>query len=283
MKKILITGCSGYIGQHLTKLLSDSYEIYGLDIKEPEDISPFTLFSRWDIRHSIDDFVFISNDMPRFYDGIIHLAALVQVNESVLTPTKYYDTNINGTCNTLKNFSFDNFILASTGAASQPNCPYAYSKIAAEDITREICGAVNKDYTILRFYNVIGREYGINPTNPDGLFYNLMKSAETGKFTVFGHDYNTPDGTAIRDYVHVMDICRAIKMAIESPSNNTENLGTGIGHSVKEIAETFARVNNLDLNIQYGPRRKGDIEKTVLDNVSDYMIQSYKLTDLVKL
>jgi UDP-glucose 4-epimerase len=134
---------------------------------------------------------------------------------------------------------------------------------------------------MFRFYNVIG-SYGIKPTNPDGLFYNLIKAIHTGSFTLYGRDYNTPDGTCIRDYVHVMEICNAIKKAIENPSNNIENLGHGVGTSVSEIITLFKAVNNVDFDIVDGPRRKGDIEVSVLDNPSTYLDKAYTISNLLK-
>ena len=268
MKKILITGSAGYIGQHLKRLLTDSgYVVHGLDCVKGETY-------QGDIR--------VPSTLVRIeqsYDAIVHLAALVRVNESIKRPYDYYDTNVNGTHNALYYLKYDSFIFASTGAASMMNSPYAMSKKCAEDVMLEKCQTPG---TIFRFYNVIGCGYGINPTNPDGLFYNLLKAEQTGKFGIFGNDYNTPDGTAIRDYVHVMDICYAIERAIRKPSNKIENLGTGKGYSVKEIADAFRKSNSANFDIEYLPRRVGDAEKIVLDKPSPYMINSYTLEDLLK-
>ena len=137
MKKILITGCSGYIGQHLAKWLENDYEVYGIDIVDPVDTTPFKKFFHHDIREPIDDFLFDSDDMPLEYDCTVHLAAFVRVNESVEHPRKYYETNVNGTTNVLNGFNYHNFIFASTGAAEKPISPYAISKLAAEHIRSE--------------------------------------------------------------------------------------------------------------------------------------------------
>ena len=115
--------------------------------------------------------------------------------------------------------------------------------------------------------------------------YNLMKARDTGYFTIFGNDYNTEDGTCVRDYVHVNEICDALRSAIEKPSNQIECLGHGIGYTVAEIVELFKKVNNIkniDLLIKVGPRRKGDLETSVLANVSPYMKELYSLEELVK-
>ena len=280
MKKVLITGCSGYIGQHLAKWMQDKYEVYGLDIEEPLDPSPFKQFFHWDVREPFSDFAFDMDDMPRHYDTIIHLAALVRVNESVEQPYAYYDTNFNGTVNVLTSIHHKNFIFASTGAAENPISPYALSKRVAEDIVHESCHDSN--YTIFRFYNVIGTDGIIQPTNPDGLFSNLIKAEKYGTFNLYGTDYNTPDGSAVRDYVHVNEICFAIREAIEKPANGLENLGHGVGHTVKEMTTKYQEVNNCKFDVVPCQRREGDLECSVLENVSPYMKQLYTFDELMK-
>jgi UDP-glucose 4-epimerase len=128
---------------------------------------------------------------------------------------------------------------------------------------------------------VVGSD-GVSPTNPDGLMYNLIKARREGHFNLYGADYDTPDGTAIRDYVHVNEICMAIREAIEKPANSLQNLGHGKGHTVKEMVDTFKIVNNCDFVVNYGARREGDLEKSVLSNPSPYLKQLYTLSDLLK-
>jgi UDP-glucose 4-epimerase len=213
---------------------------------------------------------------------VVHLAALVRVNESVTKPISYYDTNINGTVNALQSLFFKNFVFASTGAAANPVVPYSLSKRCAEDVVERYCIEDSKTFTLFRFYNVIGSE-GTAPTNPDGLFSNLIKAKQTGTFNLYGNDYNTPDGTPVRDYVHVNEICRAIQLAIETPANSLQNLGHGKGHTVKEMVEVFKQVNNCDFEINYCQRREGDLECSVLDNVSSYMNSTYTLPQLLEI
>ena len=280
MKNILITGSSGYIGQHLVKLLQENYEVYGIDNRAIDnDLLDDNHFMVMDIRYDLEDFLFNFRGWPEVWDCVIHLAALVRVNESVLQPSTYYNTNINGTQNVLYGTKYKNFIFASTGAAEHPISPYALSKRVAEDIVHESCHAGY--YTIFRFYNVIGTD-GIPPTNPDGLFSNLIKAQNEGVFNLYGNDYNTPDGSAIRDYVHVMEICRAIRMAIEVPANGLENLGHGKGHSVKEMITKYQEVNNCKFDVVPCQKRAGDLECSVLENVSDYMQELYTFDDLMK-
>ena len=275
MKKILITGNSGYIGSHLCEMLGEQYEVHGLDMVDPR--VSLNEFYRCDIRKPF----LVPGDIE--FDAVIHLAALVNVGESEQKPISYYITNLNGTMNVVNKIKTNNFIFASTGAAVSCESAYGISKRAAEDVVREFCTLHRPTpYTIFRFYNVIGSTV-VAPTNPDGLMYNLMKARETGEFTVFGNDYDvSDDGTCVRDYVHVNEICDALMQAIEKPSNSVESLGHGVGYTVKEIVDEFQKVNNVDFNVKYGPRRKGDIASSVLENVSPYMRNLYTMDQLLK-
>jgi UDP-glucose 4-epimerase len=273
MKKILITGSSGYIGSHLCKMLEGEYEVHGLDIHEPQH--PVQSFYKIDINKPLV--------LEEEYDAVIHLAALVNVGESERTPIQYYITNINGTMNVINKIKTKNFIFASTGAAELCESAYGISKRAAEDVVREYCTAHKPTpYTIFRFYNVIGTD-GYKPTNPDGLMYNLIKAIGTDEFTIYGKDYKrSEDGTAVRDYVHVNEICHALKLAIEKPANGVESLGHGVGYTVREIVNKFQEVNNTFFDIKYGPRRPGDAEVSVLEDVSSYMKNLYTMNELLK-
>ena len=262
MNKILITGSSGYIGQHLCQMLEDEH-VVGLDrVFKPQLAEKF-------IQEDIDNMKCLDDH----YDVVVHLAALVNVGDSVKWPMRYYQTNVGGTMNLLERVSFDHFIFASTGAAADPYSPYGMSKLVSEKLVRQYCTLNNKKNTIFRFYNVIGTN-GYEPTNVDGLMYNLMKAKDTGVFHLYGNDYDMlPDGSAIRDYLHVMEVCQAIKFAIDKPVSNSliENLGHGKGHSVLEMVNAFKKANNCDFDVKIMPRREGDVARTVLDDVSSYM------------
>lgn len=276
MKKVLITGSSGYIGQHLCKMLAGRYIIHGLDVNYA--VVPVNKFYRVDINQ-----LFTIPDQTEPYDAVIHLAALVNVGQSEKNPIIHYITNLNGTMNVLNKIPTKNFIFASTGQAGLCANPYSISKRAAEDCVVEFCTQHRPmDYTMFRFYNVVGMD-GIKPTNPDGLMTALMNATITKEFTIFGDDYNTPDGTCVRDYVHVNEICNALMMAIEKPANKLENLGHGNGKSVKEIVELFKSVNDVEFDVKIGPRKKGDPAISVLDNPGPYMKQLYKFSDLWKI
>jgi len=274
MKRILVTGSNGYIGKHLCVMLEKRFpdiELHRLDYCSVSDYHQFDC----DIR----DIQELKNGVLSLhtYDTIIHLAALVRVGESVDYPTLYYDTNITGTKNILKYVKHYNFIFASTGAASNPISPYGLSKRCAEDIVREQC----HNYTIFRFYNVTGSD-GFPATNPDGLFYNLCEATKTGTFDLYGTNYNTKDGSCIREYIHVNDVCSAIIKAIDNPTNDIENLAYNDTRTVKEIVNIFKETNGVDFQVIYKDARPGDLEAMYLPNPSKLMTRNYTYEEMLK-
>jgi UDP-glucose 4-epimerase len=275
MNKILITGNSGYIGSHLSQILikDKTVTIHGLDKNNP--IITLDKFYKQNI---VEDTNWNIEDE---YDCVIHLAAEVAVGRSVTTPTLYYQTNTIGTLNVLKKIKTKRLVIASTGAAAGLGSPYGISKRAMEDIVFEYCKNNNIPFTIFRFYNVTGSD-GIEPTNPDGLFASLIAATKIGKFTIFGDDYNTSDGTCVRDYTHVNEICHAVIQGILESTNQIENLGHGVGTTVKEMTDMFKKVNNCDFEIVKGPRREGDLEISVLSNPSKFMKKIYTIDQLLK-
>jgi UDP-glucose 4-epimerase len=274
--KILITGNAGYIGSHLSKILKNNsqLELHGLDKVPP-------IISLED--HRIQD-ISIDNewDIDTEYDCVIHLAAEVAVGRSVFNPTLYYKTNTLGTLNVLSKIKTKNFVFASTGSAAGMNSPYSISKKAAEEIVDQYCKENNIPFTIFRFYNVVGQD-GIKPTNPDGLFYSLIKAKDSGIFRLFGNDYNTKDGSCVRDYTHVNEICHAVIKAIDMSSNKIENLGHGVGTTVKEMIEIFKKSNNCNFDVDIGDKRAGDLEISVLADVSPFMKKLYTIDELLKI
>jgi UDP-glucose 4-epimerase len=276
MKKIFITGNSGYIGSHLCQILKkdNTLELHGLDIQDP--IIGLDKFYHQNITADTDW------NIDEEYDCVIHLAAEVAVGRSVLNPTLYYQTNTIGTLNVLRKIKTKRLVIASTGAAAGLGSPYGISKRAMEDIVFQFCREQNIPFTIFRFYNVTGSD-GIEPTNPDGLFASLIAATKTGKFTIFGDDYNTKDGTCVRDYTHVNEICHAVIQGIFESTNRIENLGHGVGTTVKEMVEMFKDVNSCDFEVAIGPRREGDLEISVLSNPSKFMKKIYNIKDLLKI
>ena len=278
MKKILITGNSGYIGSHLTKLLNNrtDLELYGLDKSKP--VVAMERFS-WNNITMPGYFKWTIENIE--FDCVIHLAAEVAVGRSVTNPIVYYQTNTLGTLRVMQDLKFKRFIHASTGSAGPMNNPYGISKRASEEIVDQYCKERSIPFTTFRFYNVTGSD-GIDPTNPDGLMWNLMNAQKTGVFNLFGDDYNTLDGSAVRDYTHVNEICRALEQAIDRSTNQIENLGHGVGTTVKQMIDLYKNVNNCDFEVRVCPRRAGDLERSVLDNPSPFMQQLYTIQELLK-
>jgi UDP-glucose 4-epimerase len=276
MGKILITGNSGYIGSHLSQILKkdSKLEIHGLDKNDP-----MVSLDKFHKQNIVDD---TNWNIDEEYDCVVHLAAEVAVGRSVITPTLYYQTNTIGTLNVLKKIKTKRLVIASTGAAAGLGSPYGISKRAMEDVVFEYCKDNNIPFTIFRFYNVTGSD-GIEPTNPDGLFASLIAATRTGKFTIFGDDYNTKDGTCVRDYTHVNEICHAVIQGISKSTDQIENLGHGVGTTVKEMVELFKEVNNSNFEVTVGPRREGDLEISVLSNPSKFMKKMYNIKELLKI
>lgn len=259
--KILITGAKGYIGQEVTQQLKTKNGIHIIE----HDIDT------WDINTPY------SAKKDRDIDVVIHLAALVKCGESVRDPVSYYKTNIMGTINVMNAFPNAKMIFASTGAAFDPQNPYARSKIVCEDMIK----AEFEEYTIFRFFNVGGG----NPTNPEGLYQATQNAIQSGTFTIFGDDYDTVDGTCVRDYVHVKDLARAICSAVsqEPAMSDYEPIGSGKSYTVKQYVETFLEVNGPLFKVKYGPRREGDAASTEVPFMSKFMNPTHTLEDIVKL
>lgn len=282
MKKILITGSNGYIGRNLTKYLQSNLELYIVGLDRVDLI--VNLGDQF-LHQSLLDSHSISGE----YDTVIHLAAFVQVGGGQKAPMDYYRNNIVGTINLLERVDYKNFIFASTCQAHGEHV-YGMTKMIGENIIRQYCELNNKPYSIFRFGNVLGGDY---LTNTDGLMYNLIKAKETGVFYLYGDDYReTTDGSAMRDYVHVNDVCYALSKAIEKPSCVPgsevqpfyEYLGYDEPVTVKECIKTFKKVNNCDFEVVVKPRRAGDPATVYPVPVSPYMpVFGHSLEEMMKL
>lgn len=301
MRKVLVTGGMGYIGSHtVVELISAGYEPVILDnlvnsseeildqIQKISGIRPEFFQIDLNDKMEIEKFV---QDHPEIQD-IIHFAALKAVGESVEQPLKYYSNNFNSLLNLLEAFKERqiNFVFSSSCTVyGQPKelpvhenspiqkaiSPYGNTKQVAEEILEEICQANKKlNCIILRYFNPVGAHssalIGELPIGvPQNLVPFITQSAigKRGPITVFGKDYDTPDGTAIRDFIHVVDLAKAHVMSIKNLENNTDsafsvyNIGTGNGYSVLEIIQAFEKVTEVKLNYTFGERRTGDIEK----------------------
>ena len=274
--KILVTGCTGYIGSHVCKVLFErGYKVIGLDINPNQnDVSKWvTDFIQADVRNytSYDEF-----------SAVVHLAGVISVEESMSRPAHYYDTNLNGTLNMLGNIDQEtHFIFASTAGAFDPQSPYAKSKVAAEDVIKEQA----EGYTIFRFFNVAGSD---GDNMQQGASTHLIRIAaevaakkRPGMF-IFGSDYDTPDGTCVRDYIHVVDLANAIANAVKNGPKNTpyECIGSGKGYSVKEVIHTMGKVTGTDIGVNYMDRRAGDPAILTIDNQFDGLEIKHTLEDM---
>ncbi len=283
--KVLVIGGAGYIGSHVQKQLLEE----GFDVAVFDDLSTgseINLLPQTEFIHgSILDKDALNEAMGRHIDGVVHLAAKKAVGESMLCPEIYAENNICGSLNILNAMAANGVrhIVFSSSAAvygmpqyipvdeKHPIRPinyYGYTKAAIEENMRWYSQLGKLNYAALRYFNAVG--YAADGSirgkekNPQNLMPIIMEAA-TGKrekFSIFGNDYDTPDGTCIRDYVHVSDLAKAHTLALKKlAADNVSfavNLGTGKGTSVKEIVDAAEKVIGKKLNYDYAPRRAGD-------------------------
>ncbi len=299
MKTILITGGAGYIGSHIClQLLEEGFNVVIMDnlsnsskevLLRIEKLSGKKAdFYLADIRDKSAYKAIFENHK---IDGVIHMAGLKAVGESVIKPVEYYDNNICGTMaliEAMENYNVKKLIFSSSatvydttlsnsdGLSEQSPVgfsasPYGRTKVFIEQILTDVSKA-KKDWCVvlLRYFNPIGAHpSGDIGENPNGIPNNLMPfitQVAVGKLTelsVFGKDYNTKDGTCIRDYIHVCDLAKGHSAAIkkfEEEGVHIYNLGTGKPKSVLEVISAFEEANNLKIPYKIMPRRAGDAE-----------------------
>ena len=300
---VLVTGGAGYIGSHTcVELLENSYGVVVIDnlvnanpvsLKRVEQITGKTVkFYEGDVRdEALLRKIFAENDIS----CVIHFAGLKAVGESVEKPWEYYDNNLNTTLvltKVMKEAGMKNIIFSSSATVYTSDnemplketsrtggCtnPYGWTKYMTEQILSGISHA-DPDWSVvlLRYFNPIGaHKSGLMGENPRGIPNNLMPYitqvaiGRREKLSIFGNDYPTPDGTCVRDYIHVMDLAKghvaAVKFATENKGTEVFNLGTGIGYSVMDTVNTFMEVNHVDVPYQIVGRRAGDIATCYAD------------------
>ncbi len=300
---ILVTGGTGYIGSHtVVELQNNGYDVVVLDNlsnsspKSLERVKAITgkdvKFYEGDIRdRKILEKIFDNEKI----DSCIHFAGLKAVGESVEKPWEYYDNNITGTLtlvDEMRKHGVKNIIFSSSATVygdpaqipiteecpkGQCTNPYGWTKSMLEQILSDMQKADNEwNVVLLRYFNPIGAHpSGTMGENPNGIPNNLMpyitqvavgKREELG---VFGNDYDTPDGTGVRDYIHVVDLAdghvKALKKIKENEGLCIYNLGTGTGYSVLDIVKNFEEANNLKIPYSIKPRRAGDIATCYAD------------------
>ena len=301
--KILVSGGTGYIGSHtVVELLNSGHEVvifdnlYNSSIEVLDKIKEITgkdvKFYKADMLDTESMKVIFEENT---FDAVIHFAGLKAVGESVKKPLMYYENNIAGTlnlCKLMNEYGCKRIIFSSSATVyGNPafipiteECPkgictnpYGWTKHMIEQILTDFHTADNEwSVILLRYFNPIGaHESGLLGEVPNGIPNNLMPyimqvaSGKLPELGVFGDDYDTPDGTGVRDYIHVVDLAKghvnSVDKVMSGTGVNIYNLGTGIGYSVLDIVNAFKKVNNVDVPYSIKPRREGDIAMCYAD------------------
>lgn len=285
--KVLITGGLGYIGSHLVALLSDvGYEVDVIDDMYGNENYDF-------VRERVDQLwtsevqTATKELYGTHYDVIVHLAALISVEQSTREPNTYWRNNLTALMD-LCRLKTDHLIFASTGTAFNPTNPYAQTKVACENYIKDLNGSQQAwfdGHTIFRFYNVSGLRKGLKPTGQPTHLIRIAAEAARGMrdgMKIFGSNYATKDGTAVRNYIHVQDIAASIYNAIKAGPSNTpyECLGSGTGHTVQEVVQSMKRVTGVDFRVTMAPRRAGDDASMVCPSQYEHISLNYNLDDM---
>ncbi|MBU4485457.1 MAG: UDP-glucose 4-epimerase GalE [Candidatus Delongbacteria bacterium] len=299
--KILITGGAGYIASHTNvELLKENYELVLVDnfcnsvyesVKRVEEISGKKVkFYEADLKNYSElEKVF---EAEKDIYAVIHFAALKAVGESVEKPLEYYENNISGSLNLykcMKKYGVKNFVFSSSAtvygdpeevpvketARIGATNPYGHTKAMMEQILLDSAKAHGWNVVILRYFNPVGAHesglIGEDPEYPNNLlpFVSQVAAGIREKVVVFGDDWNTPDGTGVRDYIHVVDLAKAHVKAIEKLKNNQGtfiyNIGTGRGYSVIEMIDAFSKACGHKVPYVIGQRRSGDVATVLAD------------------
>ena len=299
---ILVTGGSGYIGSHTCiELIKSGYDVVVVDnlcnsslesLKRVESLVDCNIpFHKVDVR----DKVALTQIFEQYsIDGVIHFAGLKAVGESVEKPIEYYDTNVGGTfilADVMRKFSCKTFVFSSSATVyGDPHTvpikedfplsvtnPYGRSKLMVEEFLKDIFFADDSWHiALLRYFNPVGaHKSGLIGEDPNDIPNNLIPyisqvaAGKLEKLSVFGGDYDTHDGTGVRDYIHVVDLAKghikALQALKDKPQVLTVNLGTGNGYSVLDMVKAFEKASGRDVPYQIVNRRPGDIATCYAD------------------
>ena len=290
--KVLVVGGAGYIGSHMVAMLLER----GHDVVVLDNLST-------GYREAVLGGLLVHADLAdrealdavmsaHRFDGVMHFASFIQVGESVQDPAKYYRNNVANTINLLdamRRHRCDNFIFSSTAAIfgepdyvpidekhpRRPINPYGYSKLVVEQMLTDYDRAYGLRSVCLRYFNAAGADPGTRVGErhePETHLIPLVLRAASGRgahVQIFGNDYPTPDGTCIRDYIHIVDLCEAHLLALErlraGAMSARFNLGNGNGYSVAEVVDTAERVTGMRIARVVAPRRAGDPARLVAE------------------
>lgn len=302
--KILVLGGAGYIGSHTVRELIDAGEEVviadNLETGHIEAVHPKAVFYQGDIRdRAFVDKVFDSEKI----DGVIHFAANSLVGESMTNPLKYYDNNLYGTKVLLESMvahGVDKIVFSSTAATygepesipilesdrTEPTNPYGETKLSMEKMMKWTGVAHGLRYVALRYFNACGAhvdgEIG-EAHNPETHLIPLILQVPNGqreKISIYGDDYDTKDGTCVRDYIHVTDLAQAhilaMKYLVNGGESNVFNLGNGVGFTVKEVIETARKVTGHPIPAEVTPRRGGDPAQLIASSAKAKEVLGWK-------
>ena len=311
--KVLVTGGLGFIGSHTCcELLNEGYEVVVVDNlsnSKIDVVDKIKAITGKDFKFYQDD-VCSEDALERIFnenqiDAVIHFAAYKAVGESVKLPIMYYQNNLGSTlnlCNVMKKHDCKKIVFSSSATVygspdklpikedfplSTTN-PYGTTKLMIEQILKDVVVAdPDLSVVVLRYFNPIGaHESGLIGENPNGIPNNLMPyivrvaTKELEILSVFGNDYDTHDGTGVRDYIHVVDLAKGHLKAIEKADKqkgiNYYNLGTGTGYSVLDLVKAFEKVNGVEVPYKIVGRRAGDIASCYADPSKAYVELGWK-------
>ena len=292
MSKVLVVGGAGYIGSHMVKMLGS----HGCSVTTLDDLSSGN-------RDAVSCGNFVQGDMgdravldavlSQCFDAVMHFASFIQVGESVQQPAKYYQNNVVNTLTLLEAMrahGVNRFIFSSTAATfgepryspiderhpQQPINPYGRSKLMVEKVLADYEQAYGFKSVCLRYFNAAGADpegqLGERHDPETHLIPLVLQAASVRRpsISVFGRDYDTPDGTCIRDYIHIQDLCSAHWLALQSLLNGADsqayNLGNGNGFSVQQVVDTAEQVTGRKISVLNGSRRDGDPARLVADS-----------------
>lgn len=302
MCKILVTGGAGFIGSHTcVELLESGYEVIILDNlcnSKEESVNRIEQITGKKVKFYKTDMLDLDGMAEIFekneISAVIHFAGLKAVGESVEKPLEYYHNNITGTINLLrvmKRYGCKTMVFSSSATVYGVNNkapytedmptsatnPYGYTKVMIEQILHDLT-VPDSEWSVaaLRYFNPIGaHKSGLIGEDPNGIPNNLVPyiaqvaSGRLAKLRVFGNDYDTPDGTGVRDYIHVVDLAKghisALKYALEHKGFTSVNLGTGKGSSVLDVVKAYERACGKEIPVEITARRAGDIATSYAD------------------